>query len=133
MNRVMLTRRILKAIAPDSVITEASTGEEALEICREQRFDVIIVDQYMEGAGGVLVGTDVVMALRRMKVRSVIVGCSGNDLEEEFRDAGATLAWTKPLPSCATIIQQLQSTLPDKMHRRNTPDVEDANSSEFAV
>ena len=48
MNRTMLKRRILKGIAPNSIIKEASTGEEALKICSKQTFDVIVVDQYME-------------------------------------------------------------------------------------
>jgi hypothetical protein len=45
MNRAMLKRRIQKAIAPNCTITEAATGEQALEICGKQKFDVIIVDQ----------------------------------------------------------------------------------------
>jgi signal transduction histidine kinase len=57
-NRAMLKRRFIKTIAPNCAVTEAATGEEALSICERESFDVIILDQYMEGAGGVLVGTD---------------------------------------------------------------------------
>lgn len=49
MNRMMLKKRIQRGIAPKAVIAEASTGEEALQICGHEKFDVIVVDQYMEG------------------------------------------------------------------------------------
>lgn len=108
MNRLMLSRRILKGIAPNAIITEASTGEEALAICSEAKFDVIVVDQYMEEAGGVMVGTDVVFAMRRMKVNSIIVGCSGNDMDELFKEAGADWVWGKPMPSNKITMKQLR-------------------------
>lgn len=117
MNRMMLKRRIKKGIAPACTIMEACTGEEALEICGHERFDVIIVDQYMEEAGGVMVGTDVVYAMRRMRIDSIIIGCSGNDLDEEFGEAGANWVWKKPMPSNAEIIAHLRLALAD---RRNT-------------
>ena len=88
MNRLMLSRRIKKGIAPNSVITEAATGEEALSICGREIFDVIVVDQYMEQAGGIMVGTDVVFAMRRMRIDSIIIGCSGNDIDDLFKEAG---------------------------------------------
>ena len=56
MNRMMLKHRLKKAVAPQSEITMAVNGEEALEIVRERSFDIIICDQYMEESGGILVG-----------------------------------------------------------------------------
>jgi signal transduction histidine kinase/CheY-like chemotaxis protein len=111
MNRAMLKRRFIKSIAPNCAVTEAATGEEALSICERETFDVIILDQYMEGAGGVLVGTDTAIAMRRSKIDSIIVGCSGNDLDEEFRAAGADLVWKKPMPSNSEIIRHLRQEL----------------------
>lgn len=104
MNRTMLKRRILKGIAPNARCVEAATGEEAIEMCATQKFDVIIVDQYMAEAGGVMLGTDTVFALRRIKVDALIIGCSGNELGEEFTTAGADCVWTKPVPSNTEII-----------------------------
>jgi len=109
MNRTMLKRRLLKGIAPNSSIREAATGEEALKLCSKESFDVIIVDQYMEEAGGVMVGTDVVFAMRRMRIDSIIIGCSGNDIDDLFREAGADWVWGKPMPSNKSIIRQLRS------------------------
>jgi len=114
MNRMMLKRRIKKGIAPNSVITEASTGEEALVICGKEKFDVVVVDQYMEEAGGVMVGTDVVFAMRRMRINSIIIGCSGNDMDELFAEAGADWVWKKPMPSNTKIIQELRTALAER-------------------
>jgi CheY-like chemotaxis protein len=111
MNRNMLSRRIQKCIAPYSIISEACTGEESLTACEKQIFDVIIMDQYMDEAGGVMVGTDAIIAMRRKNVKSIIIGCSGNDLDSKFLKAGADLVWKKPMPSNAEIIQQLRSAL----------------------
>jgi two-component system, sensor histidine kinase len=116
-NRTMLSRRLCKSVCPSCTITEASTGEQALEICKERQFDVVIVDHYMEEAGGVMVGTDVVYALRRMKMDAIIIGCSGNDLGDEFSQAGADCVWQKPLPSNSKIISQLRQA----MENRNWP------------
>ena len=111
MNRTMLKRRMKKGIAPNATMMEAATGEEALLICGRDHFDVIVVDQFMEGAGGVMVGTDVCFALRRMKIDSIIIGCSGNDIGNQFIDAGADWVWQKPMPSNDKIIQDLRTSL----------------------
>jgi CheY-like chemotaxis protein len=114
MNRTMLRHRIKKGIAPNCVITEASTGEEALEICSSSKFDVIVVDQYMQEAGGMMLGTDVVGAMRRSKIESIIIGCSGNDIDDFFLDAGADWVWKKPMPSNKKILSQLHGALRKK-------------------
>lgn len=128
MNRMMLKRRILKAIAVKAKISEVSTGEEALELCKRDSFDVIIMDQYMEGAGGVLLGTDTIIALKRMNVASLLIGCSGNNIAKEFKDAGAEHCWMKPLPSNEIIIQQLRTWL-DQENLKNPRRFGGLNSS----
>jgi CheY-like chemotaxis protein len=114
MNRMMLKRRIKGGIAPNALITEAATGEEALEICKNKTFDVIVVDQYMEEAGGIMVGTDVVYAMRRSKIDSIIIGCSGNDIDELFADAGTDWVWKKPIPSNSEILGKLHQALRER-------------------
>ena len=118
MNRMMLSRRVKKGIAPNCIITEASTGEEALEICSRSTFDVIVVDQYMQEAGGIMLGTDVVYAMRRSKIESIIIGCSGNDIDDLFHDAGADWVWKKPMPSNKKILSQLHGALPGHYERK---------------
>jgi len=78
MNRIMLKRRLQKCIAPNCIIQEAATGEEALQLCASgEAFDIIIMDQYMEEAGGLLLGTDAIIAMRRTKLQSLIIGYPG--------------------------------------------------------
>jgi CheY-like chemotaxis protein len=111
MNRKMLRRLFLKCITPNSKISEAVHGEEALMICQKESFDIIVVDYYMEEGGGVLHGADVAREMREMGLQSIIIGCSGNDMQEEFFEAGCELFWGKPLPCNNDIIFQLQSHL----------------------
>jgi CheY-like chemotaxis protein len=114
----MLKHRLQKCVAPNCTIQEAASGEEALQLCAtgttshdKKSYDVVIMDQYMEEAGGLLVGTDVIIAMRRSKVQSLIIGCSGNDLDELFQSAGADIVWKKPIPSNLEIIRQLRQHL----------------------
>lgn len=93
MNRKMVKRRF-KKIAPNCNISEACTGEEAINVCKQENFDVIIMDNYMDKAGGVMVGTDAVATIRSMGIGSLIIGCSGNDLSPEFHSAGANFFWS---------------------------------------
>jgi CheY-like chemotaxis protein len=74
---------------------------------------VIVMDQYMEEAGGVLVGTDVIQVIRQQysSDETIIIGCSGNDLDAEFHESGADLVWKKPMPCNADIVRQLQSAM----------------------
>lgn len=114
MNRVMLKRRFQKCIAPNCSITEAATGEDALKICDTSQFDVVVMDQYMQEAGGVMVGTDVIIAMRRAKIDAIMIGCSGNDLDDKFVAAGADIVWKKPVPSNIEIIKSLRTLLQEK-------------------
>lgn len=114
LNRTMLSRRIKKNIAPNSVVTELTTGEEALELCARETFDVIVMDQFMEEAGGTITGSEAITALRGMGSEALIIGNSGNDLDGNFIEAGADLFWTKPLPPNATIIGHLRQGMAKK-------------------
>ena len=120
----MVQRRILKNIAPNAIIEQAVNGEEAMEIIRlrtearttnpsfQPMFDVIIMDQYMGDSGGVMLGSDTIIAMRRdYKVDSWIIGCSGNDIDAEFIQAGANVVWGKPLPSNQVMIEHFREGL----------------------
>ncbi|KAL3927553.1 MAG: hypothetical protein SGBAC_013040 [Bacillariaceae sp.] len=111
MNRTMFRRRFIKGIAPKAKITAAATGEEALDICKHQGFDVILMDQHMEEAGGVLLGTDTVVAMRRRRIDSIIIGCSGNDIDDQFMESGTDWVMKKPTPRNDVIVTQLRQLL----------------------
>lgn len=65
-----------------------------------------------------MVGTDVVFAMRRMRIDSIVIGCSGNDMGTQFFEAGADWVWQKPMPSNAKIIQDLRTSLNDKANKK---------------
>jgi len=109
MNRMMLKKRIQKGIAPNCIISEAATGEQALEMCKKESYDIIIMDQYMTEAGGLLVGTDTIAAMRRSGLESFIIGCSGNDVMEAFLSSGAGTCWSWPRT-------QTRETTPSSCH-----------------
>ena len=113
MNRNMLRKRLTRFVNPSAVITEAFTGEEAIKVVtgKETHWDIIIMDQYMEEAGGVLIGTETVNIMREMGVTSIIVGCSGNDMKDEFLAAGCQLCWGKPMTANQFILAQLKDEL----------------------
>ena len=74
----------------------------------------------MEEAGGVMVGTDVVFAMRRMRINSIIIGCSGNDMDDFFKDAGADWVWGKPMPSNKITVRQLRAAISTRKDRKNS-------------
>lgn len=111
MNRSMLSRRFKKCICPNANIQVCATGESALDICSKSTFTIIIMDQFMDTAGGKLLGSETIATLRLRGIRSFIIGCSGNFLEKEFLDAGADIVWQKPIPDNSEILRQLRSCL----------------------
>jgi hypothetical protein len=59
-----------------------------------------------------MLGTDVVIAMRRMRIDAVINGSSGNEMEQELCDAGADWVGQTPISSNETIIQRIRAALP---------------------
>ena len=110
-NRSVLNERIKMGIAPNASVTEATNGEEALELCKKKRFDCIFVDQFYGESGGAMIGTDVVIAMRRTGIDSIILACSCSDSDAPFSEAGCDIVWGKPLPSNAVMIKQLSKPL----------------------
>lgn len=129
MNRKILMRTLLRhaAFRPFGwKATEASTGEELLRMIREgdETFDLIVMDQMMEGAGGVLNGNEVLQTIRaeglaavRPGARPVLVMSSGNCSDEDmtlFMSSGADAVWPKPLPAPANMIMKLREVVEDR-------------------
>ena len=92
--------RAIKMVAPTWKITEASSGETAIKLAESasEPFDVIFMDMYMASAEKQLLGTEAVQELRSAGVTGIICGCSGNDMESEFKANGADAFLLKPLP-----------------------------------
>ena len=91
----------------------AQTAEQALELCRQNggAYDVVVMDQNMQAAGGVLLGHEAIHIMRQElhMARTVIVGCSGNadTCEALFLEAGADGMWSKPTPPTVNMIRDL--------------------------
>jgi hypothetical protein len=60
----------------------------------------------MEEAGRVLLETYNVLAMRRLKIESIIIGCSGNDIDSEFMEAGSDWVMGKLIPANAIILKE---------------------------
>src|SRR6202050_4299576 len=76
-------------------IGEASTGDEALALCRIVRYEAVLLDVNMPGKGGI----ETCRELRRLMPRIAILMLSVNDDEErkvEALEAGADDYVTKP-------------------------------------
>ena len=83
----LLQRRLERAVGPlqSLVVQSVLTGEDALRLLEqshsdEKDFDVVVIDQNMHSAGGVLLGHEVVRQIRgRLNLqRTVVIGCTGN-------------------------------------------------------
>jgi CheY-like chemotaxis protein len=102
----------------DVLVTRAHTAEEALvlvgDVCA---FDLIVVDQHMEPAGGVMKGSQLVEILGARHCapgarRPVLCIASGNaDVGSAetiaFLTAGASIVWGKPYPGTGRIVADI--------------------------
>jgi signal transduction histidine kinase/DNA-binding NarL/FixJ family response regulator len=89
------------------------TAEKAIELVtgRKARFDIILMDQHLEDAGGVLTGLQAVTQLRAQGHTLPMIMCTGNCAardKEEYLLAGATHVWAKPYPAMEQMAADLQ-------------------------
>lgn len=103
-----LFARAVKKAAPPWTISEAASGEAAIQLVESssKEFDVIWMDQYMSSTEKQMLGTDAVRELRSRGVDSTICGLSANNMEEQFLDAGSDTFLLKPFPSNPIAMEQ---------------------------
>jgi CheY-like chemotaxis protein len=102
-----LAMRALKNILPDCRMREASSGENALQLCESEQFDLIFMDQHMiSSIDSALTGSQTIKELRRVGCKSLIIGLSANQQQETFLAAGANHFWLKPFPCEASSLRQ---------------------------
>lgn len=93
---------------------EATTGEACLERVMSSQPEVhaIIMDQYMQDAGGQLLGSEAVLKLRQGGFHGLVIGSSGNaEVEPLFMQSGADHFWQKPAPSDDAIVELFEHEL----------------------
>jgi signal transduction histidine kinase/CheY-like chemotaxis protein len=96
--------------------TVADTAEKAIELITEGKedFDVILMDQHLENAGGTLTGMEAVGQLRGKGYTLPIIMCSGNCSArdaESYLEAGASHVWPKPYPPTQQMADDLQNAI----------------------
>lgn len=105
-------------------IMTLQTAEDALQLIEDMPvfdFDVVVADQHMEMAGGVMKGSRLIEVLNtRIRTefadiyasrRPALVIASANTDEHEKRAysaGGADIVWPKPYPPNAQMVQDLQ-------------------------
>ena len=98
-------------------VTRTRTAEEALsligfgEVCP---FDLLVIDEHMEPAGGIMKGTRLVEVMTRRKISGrrpilSIASCTSDDPIEfaRLRSTGANFVWPKPYPSMAQMMSDI--------------------------
>jgi len=97
----------------------AFTGEDALKMIEGGcMYDVIVMDENFQDAGGVLKGTDATRLIREREAaggkRALIVGHSANQTEADVkrgRESGQDWFWPKPPPTGAQMLQDVTRLL----------------------
>jgi len=120
MNRKMLIRA-LSSVLPEPLITEAESGEAALELLLNGEHDVAFLDENFAQAGE-LKGSDVMRLVRQHERaraggsrgrRLVLVGVSGDQGRQEYDEAatkaGCDVVWGKPIPTADEMRKQLHA------------------------
>ena len=95
--RKLASRSILRE-CPEWQVREAASGETALQLCQDEDFDLILMDQYMTSTERQLTGTETTRTLRARGCTAIICGLSANDLGSSFTKAGADDFILKPFP-----------------------------------
>lgn len=115
-----LAVRGLKKVMPNCHTREAGSGEEALELCKTEEFDLVFLDKYMANCSKneVLTGVESASLLRQQGVKSVICGLSANEAAEEFLSAGSDHFQLKPFP-CGE--RELKALLEDLIKKIKLP------------
>jgi len=124
----MTALRILKRICPDWTFVEACSGEEGISLLEKAQalgepFDLVLMDHFMPLGGGKLTGAEAmqIISAQYKSDHTVLIGMSGNDLQNLYLESGARIFWTKPFPSKSSMKNDLIRVLNDSNPaKRNT-------------
>ena len=109
----------------------AFTGEDALKILEGGSvFDVIVMDENMQDAGGKLLGSEATKLIKEREVgeRAIIVGHSGNCTNEDkkkLKDSDQDWFWGKPPPTGGEMLQDVVRLWGEKRAREEEGEKED--------
>eukprot|EP01062_Namystynia_karyoxenos_P013331 TRINITY_DN14815_c0_g1_i1.p1 TRINITY_DN14815_c0_g1~~TRINITY_DN14815_c0_g1_i1.p1 ORF type:complete len:1227 (+),score=241.78 TRINITY_DN14815_c0_g1_i1:81-3683(+) len=127
----VIKHRIAQALGEegrDWVYETCASGEGALSLMltpsreavseRGSLFDIVVMDEHMPQGGGEMLGTEAVRILRDGGFTGAIIGCSGNTIAQDHRNAGADESWSKPPPPPQAVRAQLARALAQARKRR---------------
>jgi len=102
MNHIILKKQ-LKIIVEDENtklnIVDCYTGEECINYCKNNKVDIIIMDQVMESK--MLLGDETNKEIRKFNQDVIIIHASGNCTQNDnikYFQSGANHVWGKPIP-----------------------------------
>jgi signal transduction histidine kinase/CheY-like chemotaxis protein len=102
---MLLARTIVKKIAPNAVIFEATNGVEALNIYKEERIDIILMDVQMPDMNG-YIATKEIRSIPRDKQVPIIALTAGNVKGEREKCISSGMNDFISKPFAATTIAQ---------------------------
>ncbi len=110
---MVLNNRMMQSLVPEAVFTEATDGQQALDLCQSQEFDLILMDVQMPVMDGI-------EATRMIRIlpgqQPVIIGVTAGNVvgeKEKCLDAGMDDFLTKPLRQ-AELLDALKTHIYDK-------------------
>lgn len=90
----------------------ASSGEEGLELCKKNKFDIIFIDYLMKGIGGI----EAAKKIREIPDQGTIIIISGqaitDHLKEDFENMDHYYCLSKPfqLNELITLVKKIMKT-----------------------
>ncbi len=105
-------RRVLREVLEDRpflTLHEAESGEEALEVVRVQRIDIVLLDMHMH----LLTGLETLRVLKQMdrgRPCILITSDTSDDLRRDAQEADAFSVLKKPVPS-RQLVQTVSTAL----------------------
>ena len=151
--RKLMTLRLLNMMNVDPSelaerwpVMSASNGEEALTMIDNvqarmgKSYDILIVDEVLDGSGGILMGHEIIEHLRTRPdmARTLMIGCTANmhQFGDKILEAGANAVWAKPMQDPMIVRECIQKLLLDMMMeeekeggRAGSADNDDSSSS----
>lgn len=121
---MVLNNKMMKTLIPGAQLTEAKDGLQALELCREKVFDLILMDVQMPVMDGIE-ATKKIRLLSKYSDIPIIGVTAGNVLGEKEKclDSGMTDFLPKPLRR-ANLMEMLETYIPNKAFQKDSSNSE---------
>ncbi|KAJ8612832.1 hypothetical protein CTAYLR_002066 [Chrysophaeum taylorii] len=139
----MKLRRVAKSINTDFNVVEHETVESLLAAANPTFFAepnlLVLVDENLCAAGGILRGRDLIAYLKAQDFKGVVISASGDDESVAVhRELGADIIWTKPFGNVGAMARDILAAF-ESQRRRPTRDesnydaIDRSNDSNFSV